>query len=133
MTNPEAAQHPALSLPGFTRAVTLSTGLEVHIRRVDLNAVTMAATRDLAADSTEEALQSIKDSIGQKIGIALDIQRRLLRASLIQPTLPELLALYGGSEEADDLGLGCDLATLNQAISEFNPQTAAPEAEVAQD
>lgn len=134
MTNPEAAQHPALSLPGFTTSVTLSTGVTVHVRKIDKNAITMAAARDLAAQAG--AIEGIQElaNLGEnetpqftpdQLGMMLDIRRRTLRAALVQPTLPDLMALYGGREDDADLGLGPDLTTLEEAITAWNaPQIA---------
>lgn len=109
--------HPALSLPGFTRPVTLSTGLEVHIRKVDVEAVTLDAARHAAGALGEgEAAPRVEE----QVALTIDVRRRLLKASLIQPTLPELMTVYGGTDEDADLGLGTDLTVLLEAVDEFN-------------
>lgn len=120
----ERAQHPALKLPGFTRAVELSTGLTVHIRKVDVTAVSMGATRDLAASGEITPGQM---GLADQASLALDVQRRLIRMSLVQPTLAQLLEVYGGQLDQDDLGLGADYTTLSNAIAEFNPAPQQPD------
>lgn len=116
MTHPKG-QHPALKLPGFTRTVALSTGLTAHIRKVDVTAVSMGATRDLAASGDIAPGQM---DIVDQASLALDVRRRLIRTSLIEPTLPELLEVYGGTPEDDDYGLGSDFTVLVDTIEAFS-------------
>lgn len=114
--------HPALSLPGFTRAVALGTGLTVHIRKVNVEAITLSTARDVAT-SPELLSQAQAGSVdtSQELGLVIEVKRRVLQASLIQPTLPELMALYGGTDADSDFGLGDDLSVIHAAIDEFNP------------
>ncbi len=128
MTTKAAAKpHPALALKGFTRSVTLSTGIEVHIRKLDRQAVIMSEARratGVAGGELEGAAQ---------VGLIIDIQRRTLKAALVQPSLAELMETYGGTEEDPDLGLGDDLTTIMTAIDEFTPQTPEVSATVQED
>ncbi|MBZ9753173.1 hypothetical protein K7W42_20260 [Deinococcus sp. HMF7604] len=116
------APHPALALPGFTRAVELSTGITVHIRRVDRTAFTMALSRHFAAQGQLDQMVADGANLADQLGFVLELRHRIFKASLIQPTLPELLALYGGDLEQEDFGLGCDLEILDLAIAEFSPE-----------
>lgn len=113
--------HPAFKLTGFTREVELGTGLTVAIRKVGVSALQMHVAQEFAARRQESG-----GEVGQadQAALAIEITRRLLKTALIEPTLPELLALYGGSEDQDDLGLGDDLEVLLEAIGAFSPQKA---------
>lgn len=136
MTDPAAsaptATHPALKLPGFTRAVELGTGLTVHIRKVNVEAITLSTARDVATspELLAQAQEGAVDTV-QELGLVIEVKRRVLQASLIQPTLAELMALYGGTDADPDFGLGNDLDVIHTAIDEFNPAPvpapAAPE------
>lgn len=115
--------HPAYKLTGFIREVELPTGITVAIRKISTDALQMHVAQEFAARR-----QAAGSEVGpaDQAALAIEITRRLLRTALIEPTLPELLELYGGNEEQDDLGMGDDLETLLQAIGEHSPQKEAP-------
>lgn len=131
MTAP-ATPHPAERLPGLTKRVTLSSGIEVLLRRVDLEAVTLDATQhvmnrhellQVAGEHAQEAAQAVAaldpggrrpSALSVEAESALAVSKSVLRATLLQPRLEELIALYGGREDQSepDLGLGPDFADL---------------------
>jgi len=138
MTNP----HPATLLKGFTKTVTLSTGVEVIIKRLNIEAYTMDAARHVmstpalltaAGEYAKESAAAIESVDGQApsmsreqmLETSIQIQEKLLRGALIQPKLEELLELYGGSLAEPDYGLGPDLTALLDAVQEFS--APAPE------
>lgn len=121
--------------------MTLSTGIVVTLCPVDISAdvpLTMreALTSALAqvgaryakagGDQLQEQIK-LDDPRAERrpeeasgVEMVLQAERRLrlalLRRGCLRPPLPELLALYGGGLEHDDLGLGPDFALLSDAI-----------------
>lgn len=118
--------------------LTLQTGIQVTLRPVDLDARTPLTLRDaMAAAYAQVGAQHAKaagerlarqlgpdhkprpadsDAAGSLLRAGRDLEVSLLRRALVQPTLPDLMAAYGGSEDDADLGLGPDYATLMQAV-----------------
>lgn len=149
----ETQRHPLEAFPGATQAVTLPmTGLEVVIRKLDVEAVRNDAMRTvLSLPALREVSQMFAaEAAGeaQKGGdpqrnrgqlppeVMLDIQREsqraLIRSALIRPDLGALIGLYGGSLDAPDLGLGPDYSVLATAIDEFSsPQAGEAQKEDA--
>ncbi|AWN22214.1 hypothetical protein DKM44_02325 [Deinococcus irradiatisoli] len=133
MTNP----HPATLLKGFTKTVTLSTGVEVIIKKLNIEAYTMDAARHVmstpalmtaAGEYARESAAAIESVDGpspamsreQMLETSLQIQEKLLRGALIEPKLEALIELYGGSLEEPDYGLGPDLTMLLEAVNDFS-------------
>ncbi|GAA4002665.1 hypothetical protein GCM10022631_11710 [Deinococcus rubellus] len=133
MTNP----HPALKLKGFTKTVTLSTGIDVIIKKLNIEAYTMDAARHVmstpalltaAGEYAKESAAAIESVDGQAptmsreqmLETSLQIQEKLLRGALIEPKLEALVELYGGSLEEPDYGLGPDLTVLLEAVQAFS-------------
>lgn len=138
MTN----SHPALKLKGFTKTVTLSTGVEVIIKKLNIEAYTMDAARHVmstpalltaAGEYAKESAAAIESVDGQApamsreqmLETSVQLQEKLLRAALIEPKLEALVELYGGTLEEPDYGLGPDLTVLLEAVQEFS--APAPE------
>ncbi|WP_161884051.1 hypothetical protein [Deinococcus alpinitundrae] len=136
MTNP----HPALKLKGFTKTVELSTGVEVIIKKLNIEAYTMDAARHVmstpalltaAGEYAKESAAAIESVDGQAptmsreqiLETSLQIQEKLLRGALIEPKLEALIEMYGGSLEEPDYGLGPDLTVLLNAVQEFSAPT----------
>lgn len=133
MTNP----HPATLLKGFTKTVELSTGVEVIIKKLNIEAYTMDAARHVmstpalltaAGEYAKESAAAIESVDGQAPAMSreqmmetsIQLQEKLLRAALIAPRLEALVELYGGGLEEPDYGLGPDLTVLLEAVQEFS-------------
>lgn len=119
--------HPALALKGFTTSVTLSTGIEVHIRKLDMDKITQATARDAVVSGLLTIEEAQANNIGEQLGLAIEVNARVLKASLVEPTLAELMETYGGSLDDADFGLGSDMTLILKAVDEFNAPAKAPE------
>ncbi|MFB9991221.1 hypothetical protein ACFFLM_04390 [Deinococcus oregonensis] len=120
--------HPALALKGFTKPVTLGTGIEVHIRKLDMDVITQAAARDAVASGLLTIDEANTANVGEQLGLAIEVKTRVLKASLVQPTLTELVEIYGGTMDEADFGLGNDMSLILEAVDKFNPQKKKPDA-----
>lgn len=137
----EMKRHPLEAFPGATLAVTLPmTGLEVVIRKLDVEAITNDAIRTVlslpALREVSQTFAALAAGEAQKGGdparsrgelsteVALDIEREsrraLIRSALIRPDLDTLIGLYGGTLDAPDMGLGPDYSHLAGAIDTFS-------------
>lgn len=151
MTEPEKKTHPLERFPGATKRVTLPmTGLEVVVRRADVDAITAdamkmtlqtGALREVAQGWAQEAAgEAAKDSTTpprpqmalppeMEIILMQEANRAVLRSVVVLPTLDELMAEYGGRDSDPDLGLGPDFKALMAAVNEMNPAGGGAEAE----
>lgn len=118
--------------------LSLQTGIQVTLRAVDLDARMPLTLRDAMGNAYAQAGAAHAQAAGRHLahqmgpdhqprpdqsdetrsllaaGRTLDIS--LLRRGLVTPTLPDLLAMYGGDEREPDLGLGSDYGTLTDAL-----------------
>ena len=128
------------SLNGFFREVTLSTGISVKIRKLDMVAFRSSAYRHvlehsvarLGAENAREGGDLLASaSVTPQRPAELDPElenarlmlemddyetRKTLEMGLVRPKLPELIALYDGDLELPDCGLGPDYSLLIQLI-----------------
>ncbi|GGO32721.1 hypothetical protein [Deinococcus humi] len=145
--------HPLESFPGATLAVTLPmTGLEVIIRKLDVEAIrndgmrtalSLPALREVSQSFAQIAAGEMQKGDGPArnrgelppevmLDIEREMKRALIRTALIRPDLDTLVALYGGSLEAPDLGLGPDYSYLAGQIDTFSsPQAGEAEKDAA--
>ncbi|MFB9991222.1 hypothetical protein ACFFLM_04395 [Deinococcus oregonensis] len=131
--------------------ITLSTGIEVQLQRVDLTGhlpLTLheALSEPLAlvgmqnAKEGSELLGGILNEEGRpedpwpeelqaQMQAVRTADARLLVRGCVSPALPELLALYGGDLREADLGLGLDFALLLAAVKQLSGlRQSSPEA-----
>lgn len=137
--------HPFEKFPGATRRVILPlSGVEVVVRRVDVEAVTSGCVlhafrtgvlQDVAQEWARQSAEDTQDptqprrpapELGMEDGLKLSraIEVGILRNAVLAPPFDDLMALYGGSEAADDLGFGPDYSVLIGAANELNPPKA---------
>ena len=146
------------ALPGFHADVTLTTGVSVRLRKVDLTAIQEAAFSSLVMGAHAQAGRKHAEAAGDFLRRVLketdtpageipdellefpelilnhkrDSDVALLRASCIEPTLDGLVELYSGDLTLPDLGLGPDYSLL-LAYTRQHSRVAVPGArEVAQ-
>lgn len=138
----QVAQHPLEKMQNMAERVTLpGSGIEVVVRRGDIEAITQDAMRfalntgtmqEVAAEWAKAANEHAAEPGGQKRQQAqlsalemLDVARKteaaVIRAVVAAPPLDDLIAAYGGSAELPDLGLGTDYAALKAAVDRLNP------------
>ncbi len=133
-------RHPLEAFPSAVKYLTLpTTGVEVVIRRLDIDAITadasrtvlnMPAVREVAQAWAAEAAEKTKSdtptrpqvSLPPEVMLEIDRAARqgMLRAAVLRPTLDELVSLYGGSTETADLGLGPDYGYLLSEVDGFS-------------
>jgi hypothetical protein len=143
MTEPSAPPvQPAILASFFTTLTLPASGLEVRIRKVDAGHIGTASAQGFllggmsqagAANAREggAALQSLMATDGraedmdpQTAGLLLEIaeytNQQLLKAALVRPSFPELLALFESDGSGPDLGLGPDYTVLLNAVREHS-------------
>ncbi len=118
--------------------VTLSTGIAVQLQRVDLtghlpHTLHEALAAPLAKVGMENAKEGAEllaavlqeeprpadpwpDELHLHLQMAQNADAQLLLRGCAEPTLTDLLALYGGDLREPDLGLGADFALLLEAV-----------------
>ena len=130
----QPARQPVENMPGMAQRVSLTySQQEVVIRKLDMNAITQDQVlhtlrgRDLSevantyAKSVNDASDAaqVMDAQLDQVALMQQIQRGMLRESLVAPTLEELVAVYGGRMDSPDLGMGPDYSQLMAAVDAF--------------
>ncbi len=158
MTETGKASVPTdLTLNGFFCEVTLSTGIVVKIRKLDMMAFRSSAYRhvlehDLARLGAENAaeggelLKGVTEGRSRipevdpalenaRMMLALDDYetRKTLELGLVNPRLSALIELYEGDLEAPDCGLGPDYSMLVQLIRAHSGVAEKPPADPVQE
>jgi hypothetical protein len=145
--------HDLEQYEGATEIVTLPmTKIKVVIRKLDVEvtrndamrtALSLPAMREvsesfakIAAGEAQKGGDAPRSRGGLSPEVMLDIEREIKRAlirnALCRPDLESLIAMYGGSVDLPDLGLGPDYSVLAGAIDTFSePQAGEPEKEAA--
>ena len=147
MAFPET-EHPQEAFPGFTERLTLSSGVVVLLRRVDVEAITLDTAAHVLNSFAllEQGAQHAKDVVAEVVSrdpyamrppsfeqfaaqaeTVLEVSQRTIKAALLTPRLEALVAMYGGREDMSepDLGLGNDYSLLLSKIDSMNPTEVA--------
>lgn len=124
-------------------------GVEVIVRRVDVDAITADAFRatlstgtlkEVAQKWAAEAAEAAQQKDGKaprpqpalapedEITLSIEAGKAVLRNAVVTPTLDELLTTYGAAPDNTyaDLGLGTDYSVLMAAVNEMNPTSPNP-------
>lgn len=149
---------PRPALPGFHTDVTLSTGMAVRLRKVDLTAMQSATSRDLIMGAYAQAGRDHAEAAGEFLRRVMKEQESnpaavpdelmkfpdlllgqtrasdlaLLRAACVEPTLDGLIELYQGDAALPDLGLGPDYSLLLAYVRQHSRLIPPDAREVAQ-
>ncbi|MBZ9712177.1 hypothetical protein [Deinococcus multiflagellatus] len=144
-------------LKNFFEEVTLSTGVVVKIRKVDLQANSQASMREmvtaaitrvgaenamegsnllkkiLAGDErADEVLEDLVQFPDLVVGMEHGGKVSLLERACVSPTLDELIGWYEGNRALPDLGLGPDFNILLTYVRQHSQIGTATAREVAE-